>query len=113
MTTRQEKVNSLIRREIAEYLRDEAYEGLTGVVTITEVDVTADLEQAKVYYSVLSQDPRQAGAILQSHIYEIQGMLNRKLRMRKVPRISFVPDFRGEYANAVGKIIRKLHDSGV
>lgn len=110
MTTRQEKVNSLIQREIAGYLQEEAYEGITGIVTITGVETTADLEHAQVFYSVVNQDPAEVEKILQSHIYQLQGRLTRQLQMRKVPRVKFLLDESGEYAAQIGKIIKDIRD---
>lgn len=108
MSTRLEKINSLLQKEIAQYLRDESPEGITGVVTITSVDATADLEYAKVFFSVIGQKPEEVSQILQANIYEIQGTLNRRLSMRRVPRISFVSDQSGEYAANIRRIMRDL-----
>lgn len=108
MTTRQEKVNSLLQREISDYLRREDYEGITGFLTITQVEVSADLEHAKVFFAVVGQPLPEVQKLLQRHIHEIQSMLLRRLEMRKVPRIEFVPDTSGEYAQSIGKLIGRL-----
>lgn len=112
-TTRQAKVNSLLKKEISSYLLNRDFEGIRGLLTITNVDVSPDLEQANVFFSVVGQPSREVAEILKKNIYEIQGMLNRKLIMRKVPRIVFVLDNSGEYAQHIGKLIRglKSHDS--
>lgn len=112
MTTRQNKVNSLLKREISNYLLAEDLEGISGILTITDVDVSPDLEHAKVFFSVVDQDPNKALTILKSHIYEIQGVLNQKLVMHKIPRIVFIPDQSGEYAQRIQQVIRKLHSHG-
>lgn len=109
MTTRQEKVNSLIQREIGQYFLDEPLDELIGVLTIIAVSTSPDLDEAKVYYSVVGQDPDEVEKILQKRIYEIQGALNRKLQMRKVPRIRFLNDMSGEYAQHLREVINTLH----
>ncbi len=109
-TQRQQKVNSLIQREIAQYLVSEGLEGITGVVTITGVDTAPDLEYAQVFFSVIGQKTEAVAEVLKKHVYEIQGALNRKLVMRKVPRISFVFDHSGEYAQRIEKVIKDIHD---
>lgn len=109
MTPRQQKVNSLLQREVAEYILTEGLNGITGVVTITGVDVTANLEYAKVFFSVIGQDSKEVLEILKSHIYEIQGTINGRLAMRKAPRISFVADDTGEYAAKIRQVMRGLH----
>lgn len=108
-TQRQEKVNSLLQKEIAQYLRQQDLEDLRGLVTIIGVDSTPDLEYAKVFFSVIGQKPEEVGQILKKNIYELQGTLNRKLRMRKIPRVSFVYDESGEYAQRIGKAIKSIH----
>ena len=64
MTTRQEKVNSLLQQILSEYLATEKFEGISGLLTITAVDVSPDLEQAKIYVSCLGQDPQEVLKIL-------------------------------------------------
>lgn len=110
MSTRQEKVNSVIQRLISQYILTEGLEGIAGIVTITEVDCTADLEHAKVFFSVVGQSSEEVFEVLKSNIYEIQGMLYQTLKMKKAPRLQFVPDTRGEYADKIGKLIKKVRD---
>ena len=110
MTTRQEKVNSLLQREIAAYLNRERPEGITGLVTITAVEVTADLEHAKVFFSVVGQPEEEVLEILKKHIYEIQGVLYEELTMRKVPRVAFAIDTSGKYAGHISKILKDIKD---
>lgn len=109
MSTRQQKVNSLLQREISEYLLEEGFEGIAGIVTITGADASPDLEHAKIFFSVVGQETEAVLAILKQHIYEIQGMLNRKMAMREVPRIVFVPDPSGAYAQHISQLIHRLH----
>src|SRR5262245_28310669 len=108
MTTRQEKVNSLIQREVSQYLAEEKFEGITGLLTVTAVDVSGDLSQAKIYFSSLGQDPNEVGQILQEHIYDIQGRLYDHLKMKKVPRIAFAADGSGEHAGRINKVLKDL-----
>lgn len=108
-TTRQEKVNSLLKREISAFLLAEGFEEITGLLTITGVEVTPDLQRAKVFFSVVGQEEEEVGEILKKHIYQIQGMLNQKLKMYRIPRITFVLDRSGAYAQHIGKIIQRLH----
>lgn len=109
MSTRQEKVNSLLQQEIASYLNRERPEGITGLVTITAVEVTADLEHAKVFFSVVGQEEEVVLEILKQNIYDIQGVLYDQLEMRKVPRIAFVADTSGQYAGHISKILKNLN----
>lgn len=110
MTTRQAKVNSLLEQLIATFLRTNYYEEITGFLTVTKVDVTADLEHAKVFFSVIGQDWDEVSGFLKKHIREIQAELNRSLKMRKIPRIVFVPDRSGEHARRIAEVLKEIHD---
>lgn len=107
-STRQEKVNSVLQRLISEYLVAEKPEGITGLLTVTAVNVSADLEHAKVYFSSLGQDAAAVRKILTDNIYDIQGMLYQSLTMKKVPRIVFIPDSSGEHAGRITKVLKEL-----
>ena len=111
-STRQEKVNSLIQQLVSEYLIEEKPEGITGLVTITAVDVSGDLEIAKIFVSVLGQEIKTVLVILKNNIYDIQGMLYKKLAMKKIPRIVFISDSSGEYAGRISKVLQDLHGKG-
>ena len=53
---RLERVNQLMKEEISRLVQRELKDPRLGFVTITEVDVTPDLRQAKVYASVLGPE---------------------------------------------------------
>lgn len=111
MTVRQDKVSSLIQRLVAEFILAERFEGITGLLTITAVSTSADLEHAKIYFSVVGQSVEEVLPILRRHLREIQGMLYRKLQMKMVPRINFFPDTSGEYAEHIRKLLEEgAHD---
>lgn len=110
MSTRQHKVNSLLQRLISEYFVREKPDDLTGLVTIKNVDVTADLEHAKVYFSVVGQDHADVLRILQARRHPIQKMLGQKLQMKMIPRVAFVSDSSGEYADHISQLINQIRN---
>lgn len=109
MTTRQNKVNSLLEHLISSYVISEKFEGIKGILTIKKVEVTADLKHAKVFYSVIGQPLQEVQRNLQMHLGEIQSMLHAKLLMKTVPRIAFAPDTSGEYASHINKLLQNIH----
>jgi ribosome-binding factor A len=110
MSLRTDKVNSLIKRELGRYLLHERYEEIKGLLTITAADVTPDMASAKVYFSVVGQDEEEVLKVLEKNIYEIQGNLNQKLVLRKVPRIKFIIDDSGKYAGHISNLIRGINE---
>lgn len=110
MTTRQEKVNSLLQRLISEHLLIGRPEELTGLLTIKTVEVTADLEHAKVFFSVVGQDPDEVLRLLERQRHEIQKVMGQKLVMKKIPRLHFLYDASEEYVQHINKLIQKTRD---
>ena len=93
MSNRLLRVNELLQREISAYLRRKhGSESVT--ITITSVEVTGDLREAKVYYSVLGDDKAiaAAGKLLARKRDEIREMLAKNVIIRHVPLLAFVLD---------------------
>ena len=92
MSNRIEKVNSLLEHEIAKILaKDFNFNG--ALVTLTHVDATANLIEARAYISALPEDKTdQAIKALNANVHDIQQKLNKMLNMRPVPRIKFLKD---------------------
>lgn len=110
MSQRTEKVASVLQHELGRLLSEVELPHLT---TIREIEVTPDLRFAKVWLSILPDTEETEGTILdllQSQVYNWQGVLNRKLGMKIVPRISFAVDHSGEYASHINDLIKKTSD---
>ncbi len=91
---RTERVSDQIRMEIADILMRRVKDPRVGFVTVTAVDVTADLKQAWVYVTVLQQGAQEAetlGALSRAEGF-IRGELGRRLTLRYVPALKFVKD---------------------
>ena len=109
-TRRQRKVNSNLQKKISEMLSDGNFFGLTGMITVSFVETTPDLREAKVWVSVFNQDPQEALKILNQEIYNIQGQLFKAFGMRLVPKVRFVIDHSGEYSDHINQVLKNLDD---
>jgi ribosome-binding factor A len=91
---RTDRVSDQIRVEIADILRRRLKDPRVGFITLTGVDLTADLRQAWVYVTVLADGDQadQAMATLGRAAGFIRGELGRRLKLRYVPELSFVRD---------------------
>lgn len=113
MTNRIEKVNSLLEHEISKILlRDFAdlasprFRGEAGeprpesgrdfpdaLITVTHVEATANLIDAKAYISVMPEDKTdKIIQVLNKEVFSVQQKINRMLNMRPIPKIRFVKD---------------------
>ena len=100
----QREVNDLLLKRI----RDPRIEG----VTVTDVEVTGDLQQAKVFYSVLSELAsvnKKAAEGLDAATGLIRKELGSRLRIYKTPELKFVKDESIQYGNKIDDLIRQLH----
>lgn len=94
---RLEQINELIKEELSKIL-DRMIEFPAGtLVTLTRVEVSEDKWYANAYVSCLPTHDGdiQDGEVLkivEKNIYAIQQALNKKLRMRPVPKIRFLID---------------------
>lgn len=95
MTRRTERINDLLREEISELLRREVKDPrVGGLVSITEVQVSSDLRNAKVYVSVLGSDEEKSSTLraLSAASHFLQRALGRRLTIRRTPELTFVTD---------------------
>lgn len=93
MSNRLIRVNELLQREISAFLHSR-YSSEAVKITITGVQITGDLREAKVYYSVLGQetDAIQAGKWLLGKRNEIRETVAKNVIIRHVPLLTFVHD---------------------
>ena len=97
------RVNELVRREISEILHTR-YQEESVYITITEVSVTRDLRQARVYYSVLGDEVHayKAGQFLTAVGTEIRMLVGKRIVLKFLPHFTFVYDeslIRGDKMN--------------
>jgi len=109
MSRRILRVNELIKTELGKIIfkKIELPDGV--FLNIVEVSTAPDLSQANIYISVFpEQKMNEAMIILKKNIFEIQRLLNRKLVMRKVPKISFFEEKKLIEAGRLEKIFSEL-----
>lgn len=94
VTRRQQRINQLLRDEIDRLLRHETDDPvLASMISITDVEVTQDLQKAKVYVSFLDEESekeimqrlRKAARFFRREIAE-------RINLRHTPELEFVYD---------------------
>jgi ribosome-binding factor A len=91
---RARRVADQIQRELAEILREELKDPRVRLVTVTGVDVSADLAHAKVYFTSLAGEGERQGisAGLARAAGFIRTALGRRMRIHNIPELHFVHD---------------------
>ena len=95
MSRRTERVNELIREELSDLiLRDLRDPRLDGLISLTRVEVTPDLYNARIHVSVMSETADQAAALkaLNAAAGYLHKELVHRLEMRRIPFLTFVLD---------------------
>jgi ribosome-binding factor A len=114
---RQQRVEELMRREIAQMLlRGELRDprlSPASAVSITGVDVSGDLSVARVYVDVLAESLRSADVLqaLASGAGLIRHKLGERLVMRRVPELRFEADESIARGARVERILSELRES--
>ena len=112
------RVNEVVREVVAEELERLSDSGL-GFLTVTGVEVSPDLRQATVWYSVL----RPPGGIPEGHEHDtedalkaatphLQSVIGRQVRMKYTPHLVFREDPAIRTGERVDEILRQLHSEG-
>jgi len=103
-------VAETIHKEISSLLIKGLKDPRIGCVTITAVDVTADLRQAKVFYTLIG-DPEQRAASqagLTSSAPYIRQQLGKVLRLRYIPEVRFEYDASVDYGQHIDKLLNDV-----
>ena len=108
---RTDRVGDQIRLEVADILTRRMKDPRIGFVTITSVDLSADLRQAWVYVTVLQEGEQgnAAMATLARATGFIRGELGRRLKLRYVPELTFMRDSSVDQVRRVMSLIDTLH----
>lgn len=108
MSLRMEKVNSQIRRCVMEIIQAEVDDPHLGLVSITRVDTTADLRESKVFFSVIGGELEDTQRILNSMCSFIRHNLARKIRLKIIPKLIFLPDSSIKYSVDIFEKIERI-----
>jgi ribosome-binding factor A len=113
--SRTDRIGELMREIVASELERIGDERLE-MVTVTAVNVDASLEHADVFYSALSaeEDGRtdEVAEALEELRWPIQKLVNKEVRARKTPQITFRPDDVLSSALRIESILRDMSERG-
>jgi ribosome-binding factor A len=113
MSKRTERVKELLKRELNLLMLKEIEFPPDILVTITRVEVSDNLMEAKVFVSVMPEkDSPRVLQILNRKIYFLQQKINRRLRMRPVPHISFREEKETAEAGRIEELLAQLKKRG-
>ncbi len=108
MDKRIAQVNERVKRKLSQIILEEI--DFPGVlITVTRVETSEKLKQAKVYIGVIPE--AQSGKVLRvlrKLVYGLQQRLNKSLAVRPIPRISFAEEEEVIRAAKIDELLEKV-----
>ncbi len=110
--SRVEKVAEELRKEIGAIVQNELSDPRVGFITIMRVEITKDLQLAKVYFSVMGNDlqKHKAQEALESAKGFIRRLIGQRLALRLTPEIIFKLDTSVEYSIDITSKMERMKD---
>ncbi len=108
---RMPRVNELLKREVADIIEKNYSSLFKCLVTVSEVDTSSDLREAKVFISLFGntlETRKKAFNVLKEKRAEIQRRISKDVTLKFTPVLHFVIDERMEKADKVLHIISEL-----
>lgn len=106
------RVAELIKREVSQLLISGIKDDRVGVgmVSVTEVDVSGDLQHAKIFVSIYGSDEARAETMagLKSATGYVRSTLGQRIRLRRTPEVVFVEDRSIERGTQVLSLLNRL-----
>ena len=98
---------------VAEMLERRIKDPRLGFVTVTDVRLTGDTQQATVFYTVLGEDDALAStaAALESAKGVLRSEVGKQLGMRHVPTLEFIADALPESARHIDELLAQARES--
>ena len=110
---RPDRVGDQIRQELSEMLtRGDVHDPGIGFITLTRVQVSPDLQLARVFYTSLGdpQARRETARALERATPFFRRQIGARLRLRRVPEVEFRFDEAIQHQDRIEQILRDLHE---
>lgn len=107
-TTRQQKINRLIQKELGEIFRKQTQQMKGVLVSVSAVRVSPDLGMAKVYLSIFpSEKGKELLANIKTNVKALRFDLGQKVgkQLRVIPELSFYLDDSLDYLENIDKLL--------
>ncbi|MBO8615194.1 30S ribosome-binding factor RbfA [Staphylococcus aureus] len=108
---RAERVGEQMKKELMDIINKKVKDPRVGFITITDVVLTNDLSQAKVFLTVLGNDKEVENTFkaLDKAKGFIKSELGSRMRLRIMPELMYEYDQSIEYGNKIERMIQDLH----
>ncbi|MDR0270036.1 30S ribosome-binding factor RbfA [Paenibacillus sp.] len=104
------RVGEQIKKELSQLIQSELKDPRIGFLTVTGVEVTNDLSQAKVYLSVLGDEEQKSNSLkaLEKANGFLRSELGKRIRLRHIPELIFKFDESIAYGSHIEKLLGEI-----
>lgn len=112
MSLRANRVGEQMKKELGDIISRKIKDPRIGFVTVTDVEVSGDLQQAKVFISVLGDEAQRENTLkgLAKAKGFIRTEIGQRIRLRKTPEIIFEFDESIDYGNRIETLLHEIHE---
>lgn len=109
--SRADRVAEELREELALLLAREVHDPGIGFVTITRVQVTPDLQQARVYYTALGDEKarRESSRAIERATPFLRRQIGLRLRLKRTPELRFLYDEAIEGQDRIEQLLKEIN----
>jgi ribosome-binding factor A len=109
---RLKRIGSLLKAEISAILQEGLAGSYEAMISITDVDVAADLRNAKVFVSIYGDDTLKDRSFKKLTAYRevFKKELFKRIRLRYIPEITFVKDNSLEEGSRISALLERLEE---
>lgn len=112
MSMRANRVAEQMKKELGDIIGNKVKDPRIGFMTVTDVEVTGDLQQATIYISVLGKEREKKDTLngLNKAKGFIRTEIGQRIRLRVTPEIKFEIDESVAYGNRIDSLLRQVKD---
>jgi ribosome-binding factor A len=113
MLHRPDRVGEQIREELSDLLsRGAVHDPAIGFITLTRVQVTPDLQLARVFYTSMGDDKakKETAKGLSRAVPFLRRQIGSRIRLRRVPELEFRFDESVGHQDRIERILKELHE---
>ncbi len=111
MVSRVDRVRKTLMKELSDIIhRNVKDPRISGVVSITDIELSQDCRYAKVYISVYGSEEQQSNTMeaLQDSAHLMQSLVNKRIRLRYTPELEFKMDNSLERGTRLTELLNKI-----
>ncbi|WP_433749852.1 30S ribosome-binding factor RbfA [Falsibacillus pallidus] len=112
MAHRMNRVGEQMKKELGDIIGKKIKDPRIGFVTVTDVEVSGDLQQAKVFITVLGDEEQRENTLkgLAKAKGFIRSEIGQRIRLRKTPELIFEFDESIDYGNRIENLLRGIQE---